>query len=230
MGIGTLREKSLHAALKAAYSLPNDSVECTINGYVIDIVRHVPDGSRQCIEIQTRNLATMKQKLYALLDEFPIHVIYPIAQERFISRIGQDSKLLSRRKSPKHGVIYDLFPELVSMPSLVLHPSFTVEVVLIHEEEVWLDDGKGSWRRKHWSIYDRQLLAIVDSVKFANPADFARLVPTTLAEPFDSQELASALKQPRFIAQKMAYCLRAMGVLHVVGKHRNALLYGRSNL
>ena len=116
MGIGTLREKSLHAALKAACSLPNGSVECTINGYVIDIVRHVPDGSRQCIEIQTRNLATMKQKLYALLDEFPIHVIYPIAQERFISRIGQDSKLLSRRKSPKHGdlfrihLIRDMFP------------------------------------------------------------------------------------------------------------------------
>jgi hypothetical protein len=228
MGIGTLREKSLHAALKAAYTLPGDSVECSVNGYVIDIVRYVPDKPQQCIEIQTRNLPKMKQKLIALLDDFPVHVIYPIATERFIRRIDEDGVIVSRRKSPKHGVVYDLFPELVSFPALVLHPGFTLEVVLIHEEETWIDDGQGSWRRKRWSIHNRHLAAIVGNVQLASPADFARLLPMTLPEPFDCKELASALKQPRYIAQKMAFCLREMGVLHIVGKRRNALLYQQS--
>src|SRR5689334_18806358 len=99
--IGTLAEKSLHASLKAHYSLPGDSLECDLDGYVIDILRHSDDASTSCIEIQTRSLANMKTKLQALIDRYPIQVVYPIAQERYIIRVNTDGVILSRRKSPK---------------------------------------------------------------------------------------------------------------------------------
>ncbi len=224
--IGTLQEKSLHAALKAHYAQPGDRVECALGGYVIDIVR--ADEAGGCIEIQTRHLGAMKPKLNALLDQYPIRVVYPVAQERAVVRVDTDGVLISRRKSPKRGTVYHLFPELVSLPGLIKHPNLTLEVLLIRDEEIWIDDGQGSWRRKHWSIADRRLIAVVEAVPLETVADFAALVPASLPEVFDSGELGKAIHQPRPLARKMAYCLREMGVFQLVGKRGKALLYSRS--
>ena len=54
------------------------------------------------------------------------------------------------------------------------------------------------------------------------------LVPPNLAEPFTTTSLADAIGQRGRVAQKMAYCLRKMGVLTPVGKQRNAILYTRA--
>lgn len=224
--IGTLAEKSLHAALKAHYAQPGDVLEYALGGYVIDIVRGLPDAP-SCIEIQTSSLAKMKPKLTALLDTYPVRVVYPIAQERQIVRIDGDGVIVSRRKSPKRGTVYDLFAELVSFPALAAHPHLTLEVALVREEAVWIDDGRGSWRRKRWSIHDRRLTGVLEAVTLATPGDFAALLPADLPSEFDSGELAAAIRQPRYVAQKMAYCLRAMGVLTVTGKRGRALVYGR---
>ena len=228
--IGTLAEKSLHAALKAYYTQPGDLPESDLDGYVIDILRPLDDasGSYQCIEVQTRGLVKMKQKLAALLDRHPVRVVYPIAQERYVVRIDSDGVVRSRRKSPKRGTVFHLFPELVSFPAWVHHPNFSLEALLIREEEVWVDDGLGSWRRKHWSIHDRRLIEVVQSVSLATTADFAALLPPTLPPAFDSKELAAAIGQQRYIAQKMLYCLREMGVVWIAGKRGNALLYSNT--
>ncbi len=218
--IGTLAEKSLHAALKAYYSREGDRLECDLEGYVIDILR-----SDQCIEIQTRHLFAMKKKLTALLDRYPIHVVHPIAQERRITRVDSDGAIVSRRKSPRKGTVYHLFPELVSLPKLINHPNLTLEALLIREEQIWLDDGQGSWRRKHWSIADRRLLEVVQGRMFHGSDDFAVLIPADLPSEFDSGELAKAIHEQRHVAQKMVYCLREMGVLRISGKRGNALLY-----
>lgn len=222
--IGTLREKSLHAALKAHYALPGDRLECDVNGYVVDIVRE----SGACVEIQTRHLAAMKPKLNRLLDEYPVRVVHPVAQERTILRVDTDGAIVSRRKSPKRGTVYDLFPELVSLPRMVAHPNLTLEVLLIREEQVWMDDGLGSWRRKHWSIADRRLTAVCEAVTLASLADFAALVPDGLPDEFDSGELAESIRQPRALAQKMSYCLREMGVFQLAGKRGRSLVYSRT--
>ncbi len=224
--IGTLAEKSLHAALKSRYAQPGDLLECSLGGYVVDIVRPTPEATR-CIEIQTRNLPKMKRKLLALLDAYPVHVVVPIAQERTIVRLAPTGTILSRRKSPKRGSVFHLFSELVSLPTFIHHPHFTLEVLLISEEQRWVDDGLGSWRRRHWSIQDRRLLAVRQAISFTTAADFAALLPSALPDGFDSQELAAQIQEPRAIAQKMAYCLRAMGVLQVIGKRANTLLYQR---
>ena len=226
--IGTLAESSLHAALKAHYARPGDLLECEVAGYVVDIVRPLPDGGCACIEIQTRHLGQMKPKLLALLAQHPVLVVHPIAQTRFIVREGADGAVLSRRKSPKHGRVHDLFPELVGLAPLLAHPNLTLEVALIDEEQVWRDDGQGSWRRRRWSIADRRLLAVGQSSVFAAPADYAALLPAALPKVFDTGELAAGIQAPRHLAQQMAYCLRALGLLQAAGKRGRAVLYCRS--
>lgn len=229
-GIGTLAERSLHSALKAHYARPGDLLECNLEGYVIDILRPTPPGSDspyECIEIQTGDLRKLKPKLKALLGRYPIRVVHPLSYERTIVRIDPDGVVVSQRKSPKRAALPELFGELVSIAALMTHPNVSLEVVFIREQVLWLDDGRGSWRRKRWSVADRRLVDVLESRLLACVADYLALLPESLADPFDSAELAAAIRQPRHVAQKMAYCLRAMGALELCGKRGNALLYAR---
>jgi hypothetical protein len=220
-GIGLLRETSLHAALKIWYAKEGDYLEVPVDGYVIDIVR---EGL--LIEIQTRSFSSLKSKLLQLTQAYPVRLVYPIAKEKWVVRVSLDGQtVLARRRSPKHGRLEHLFKELVRFPALIKEPNFSIEVLLTQEEEIWQDDGKGSWRRKGWSIADRRLLGVLDRVVFTLPDDFLALLPSGLPTPFTSLDLAQIHPLPRPLAQKMVYCLREMGVLQAVGKQAQARLY-----
>jgi hypothetical protein len=225
--IGTLRESDLHAALKRHYARPSDQIEVAVDGYVIDIVR-----GDELIEIQTHNFAALKRKLPQLLETYSVRLIYPIAQAKWIARVKADGRtLIGRRKSPRRGVLEDVFVELVSLPELMAHPNFTLEVALIHEEEVRcpysgrLRAGRKRYRAREWRVCNRRLLNVIESFEFAAPSDFQRFIPTDLIAPFTSRELANALQRPDYFAHKITYCLRKMGVLTVVGKRQRAWLY-----
>lgn len=222
MSIGTLGEKSLHAALKAWYQQPDDRCEVQVDGYVIDILR-----DQLLIEIQTRNFATLKRKLNTLLKHHPLCLVHPIAQEKWIIRQEMDGRIVSRRRSPKRGSVYQLFAELVYLPGLLLHANFSLEVALIHEEEIRVNDGQGSWRRSGWSIADRRLVAVAGRITLRNNDDIARLLPVDLPPLFTTRELAEAIGEPLRLAQKMAYCLRVMGIIEQAGKRGNSWLYRR---
>ncbi len=230
--IGTLRETELHAALKQHYAGPYDRVEVVVDGYVVDIVRDsvssgdAPSGD-ELIEIQTHNFAALKPKLLRLAEQHRVRLVYPIAQTRWITRVKADRQtVLGRRQSPRHGTWDDIFLELVSLPELMAHPHFTLEVVLIHEDEIRCPrTGRSRCRGIDWRVCNRRLLKVVDSTLFTTPADFRRFIPANLAMPFTSHELAVALQRPDAAAHKITYCLRKMGALVVVGKRRRAWLY-----
>ncbi len=223
--IGTLGEKSLHAALKEWYFQPGDCMEEMVDGFHIDIVR-----CELLIEIQTTNFSSIKDKLNTLTEKHRVRLVYPIAQEKWIVRFAKDGiTKLSRRKSPKRGNLFHLFEELVSIPNLIKNRNFSLEVLLILEEELRCNDGLGSWRRQGWSITDRYFIEVVSSHLFKKPSDFLLLIPTDLTDPFSTQELAKGIHQPRWLAQKMAYCLRKMCAIEKVGKNGNSILYSTSN-
>jgi len=220
VGIGTLKETSLHAGLKSWYARPGDQLEQVVDGYVVDILR---DDS--LIEIQTANFSAIKAKLNRLVEQHHVRLVYPIAQKKWIVRTEKDGRIIGRRKSPKQGCYEDLFIELVRIPALILHPNFELELLLTWEEEIWLRDNRGSWRRKGWSIADRRLLDVVDRWLLASPGHLRSFLPDLLPVPFTSHELAQAIRKPIYLAQKMAYCLRSIGLIEIVGKRRNAWLY-----
>jgi len=219
-GIGTLQERSLHAKIKELYNAPDSEVEVTVDGFVIDVVR-----GDLLIEIQTRKFSAIKDKLFKLMKNHPVRLVHPIAQEKWVVRQSEDGEVISRRKSPKKMGLLHIFEELVSIPTFILHSNFEIEILLIKEEEIRVNDGKGSWRRKGWSSVDRDLVDILDRKLFTTPSDFLGLIPDTIEEPFTTKTISETLKIPRHLVQKMTYCMRKMGVLKVVGKEGNAHLY-----
>jgi hypothetical protein len=138
--------------------------------------------------------------------------------------------VLGRRKSPKRGTVELIFEELVSIPKLLAHPNFSLQVVLIQEEEVRHYDGMRNWRQKGWVTHERRLLQVVGQRLFETPKDMLALIPTTLPEPFTTTDLAEVTGQLLWLAQKMAYCLREMGAITVVGKRGRGMLYVRATV
>jgi hypothetical protein len=219
--IGLLNENPLHAALKEWYARPEDQLEVSVDGFVIDVVQ-----GDLLVEIQTGNFASIKPKLIELTRAHPVRLVYPIAQEKWIVKLARDgSGRTSRRKSPRRGKVEDMFWELVSFPELLLSPNFSLEVLLIQEEEVRRYEGKRRWWRRGWVTEERRLLEVVQRRLFETPMDVRALLPMGLRESFATKDLADAIGSRQELAQKMAYCLWKMGVIERVGKRGRANLY-----
>jgi len=219
--ISTLNESPLHADLKSWYARPGDRLEVEIDGFIIDIVR-----GELLIEIQTANLSSLKKKLHTLAKDHHVRLVYPIPRDKWIVRLAEDGKsALSRRMSPKHGQVEDLFGELVRLPKLLANANFSLDILLTQEEEIRRYDGNRAWRRRGWVTHERRLLKVLDQKRFSTPAELGELLPPALAEPFTTSDLAAAIARPRRLAQRMAYCLRKMDLIEAVGKEGNAVLY-----
>lgn len=222
--IGMLNEKPLHEALKRCYARPGDRFEVPVDGFVVDIVR-----GDLLIEVQTRNFSAIKRKLEKLLIDHSVRLVYPIPRVKWIAKrkpAGGDSPV-GRRRSPKRGAFEHVFEELIRLPGLLRHPNFSIELLLIEEEEVRRYDGVRGWRRRGWVTDERRLLRVVDRRIFYTPADMRAFIPAALAEPFTVTDLAAATSINRTLAGKMLYCLRAMGCVAPAGKRANAILYAR---
>jgi hypothetical protein len=219
-GIGLLNEKPLHASLKAWYAQPGDQFEVAVDGFVIDIVR-----DDLLLEIQTGNFSSIKSKLKDLVRVHQIRLIYPIAQEKWIVKLanGKGGRI-TRRKSPQRGRVENLFWEMVSFPQLLANRNFSLEVLLIREEEVRRYEGKRKWRRKGWITEERRLLEVIDRRSFEEPADWQTFIPAELVT-FTARDLAETIGVRRQLAQKMAYCLRKASVIRLIGNRGRANLY-----
>jgi len=215
-----MTEHSLHNQLKNWYAREGDQVEARFGDYIVDIVR-----DDLLIEIQTRNFSSIKQKLYQLIKEHRVRLVHPIQHQKWIIRLNSDGSVVSRRRSPKRGRVEEIFSQLVYMPDFCVSENAEVEVLLVNMEEYLIDDGKGSWRRRRWSIHDRKLISVEHSMKFKDPSEFINILPRELPPEFTVRQLAKQSKLPIRLAQRMAYCLRHMDVIEINGKKGRANLY-----
>jgi len=223
--IGTLNEKPLHAALKRWAAEDGDRFEVQVGRFVADIVR-----GDQIIEIQTGSTAVLKRKLTTLLTRRSVRLLIPIPVRKTIRTIDGSGTEIRSRLSPKRGSLLDAFHELINLRTFLGDPNFTIDVVLIHEEEVRRPRSRPKRRRrgKEWEVHERRLLEVIDSVSLHHPSDYLAFLPPSLVEPFTTADLAGAIDRPRWMARKIAYVLREMGALRAVGKAGNAILYERS--
>lgn len=219
-GIGVLNEKPLHASLKAWYAEPGDRFEVSVDGFVIDIVR-----GDQLLEIQTGGFTSIRSKLASLVRSRRLRLVYPIAQEKWIVRLAkEDGKPAARRRSPRRGRLEDVFWEMVRIPRLLSSRNFSLEVLMIREDEVRRHDGVRSWRRRGWVVEERRLLEVVGRRVFEKPVDWLTFLPEGL-EPFTARELAAARGIRVELAQKIAYTLREARLVNVIGRRGRARLY-----
>ena len=145
-----------------------------------------------------------------------------------IVHIDKSGKVASRRKSPRKGRLTDLFRELVRVPELIKGVNFSLEVLLIDEEEIRIDDGRGSWRRKGTSIKDRKLIGVNKRILFENRENFLKLLPEELHETFTNKELARSKKVPVRTAQQITYCFRRSGMIRAIEKRGKELVFQRT--
>jgi hypothetical protein len=213
-------EQTLHEQLKELYAKETGEIESPHGDYRVDVVR-----GDLLIEIQTRSFSSIRGKLRDLVIDNRVRLVHPIAYMKWIIRLREDGKQISRRKSPRKRRIEDIFYELVYLPKLLENPNFELEVVLVSMDEYWVDDGKGSWRRRRWSIQDKKMIEVHDRYLFQSPSDFLKLLPETLPLEFTSGQLSKEAGLSPRLAQKMLYCLTKMKVVKRNGKKGRAYLY-----
>lgn len=218
-GVGTLNEKALHAQLKDWYARPGDRREVPVDGYIIDLVR-----GEQLIEIQTRNLGAMRRKLEVLTLDHPVHVLFPVASSKWLTKIDAQGEIVDRRRSPKRQGVLDVFGELVSLPTLLDRANLTLEVVLIEEDELRRHEPGTRWRTRGWATLERRLVSVSESVLLDGNDSLMCLLPT-LSDGWTTAELAQSAGISRRLAQQVAYCLRKSGRASLVGKQGNAAVY-----
>ena len=217
-------ETALHRELKEFYCDDAASREVSVRGYRIDAI---VDGT--LIEIQQASLAALRQKTRVLLETHSVTIVKPLCALKSIIRLKRKKgPVASKRTSPRHETLYSLFDDLVHFVDVFPHANLVLEVLLTEQEETRIPRKKRWYRAKDFSVADRRLVAVRSRHRFQTNADLCALLPAGLAETFTTADIARLAKIPRWLAQKMAYCLRRTGGLVVAGKHRNAMVYAVS--
>ncbi len=117
-----------------------------------------------------------------------------------------------------------MFSELVSFPELLAHDGLSIELVLVHDEELRRHVPGKAWRRRGWVVVERRLVEVVEKLTVSQPTDLLDLLPS-LPSVFTTSELSGLVDRPRRIAQQTAYCLRKLGLIEQVDKRGNAIVY-----
>ena len=220
-GIGVLREGPLHAALKDRLARPGDRAEVRIDRFVVDLVRR--DG--ELVEIQTGSFSPLGPKLDALLDAHRMRIVHPVTAERRIVRVDELGEVVSTRRSPVRAGPLVVFDKLVAFPSLLAHPNLVVEVVLCREDHV-RSPSPTRRRRRTRDPGERRLVEVLDRVELRSPSDALALLADALPDGgFSTRELADALGCTLLLAQRTAYCLRAMELTEPAGSRGRAPLH-----
>ena len=183
------------------------------------------------VEVHTSSFWPLRNKLQHLLNAYSVTLVHPVARDRYIVNMAVDKTMsATRRRSPRHGSVFDVFLSLVSIPELLAHPNLTLEVVLTVEEEIRAQSDRRSRWHRGWARVDRRLVDVVETHTIASMSDLFAMIDAELPELFTSNDIGVAMKSSRRLGQKAAYCFREGGVSKVCGKKGNTLVYRRVGL
>ncbi len=134
-------------------------------------------------------------------------MVHPIAVETYLQRPSK-----KERKSPKRGSIFSIFDELVSIPTLLDHPNLMLDVPLVSMTKVQQPAPQARRGRGGFRTTDRQLREVLEVQRFNGAQDLATLLPVDLPPEFTTADIATKAQISRDVAQRMVFCLRALGV------------------
>ena len=220
-GIGTLSEKTLHAVLKLYYEPDEDKHEVAMSGYYADIYT-----DKGIIEIQTRQLNKLRDKLSVFLQDYHVTVVYPLPFNKWLSWVNPDNgEVQGRRKSPRHFTEYDAFYELYKIKIYLKNPNLSINLVLMDMEEYKLLNGWSYDKKRGSTRYDRVPAGIRRIVKFDRIEDYMQLVPADLKEDFTVKDFAMAAGVS---VEASRYTLNILNYLEIVkrtGRVKNGYVY-----
>ena len=217
-------ETDLHRQLKELYAGDACQREVWVDGYRIDAI--VGD---ELVEIQQASLGALRRKVQELLKKHRVTVVKPlVARKRLVWHARRNGPEISRRWSPTHHSLLQIFQDLVHFVPVFPHPQLTLELVLTEQEEHRV--RRRQRRGPGFIVFRRSLINVVERLQLRTHADFRALLPTALEYPCTTAEIATSAEIPRWLAQKMAYCLRHAGIVEQQGKRGNSWLYALSEM
>jgi hypothetical protein len=223
-GIGTLGEKTLHSVLKNYFQPDEDCHEIKITRYVADIVNR-----NSIIEIQTRQFNALRKKLECFLAETDVTIVYPVANTKWLIWIDETTgEITKKRKSPKIGQPYEIFPELYKIKDMLSHTNLRLCIVLVDLEEYRYLNGWSKDKKKGSSRYDRIPVDIVDELYISSPAEYIKLIPKTLTCGFTAKDFKAASGLSIKASQTALNVLYSIGAVMRTGKSGNAYVYSRN--
>ena len=184
-GIGTLSERTLHSFVKQWIEPNTNYHEQKLKSYIVDIF----DGS-SITEIQTKQFFKLIPKLDALLDDYPITIVYPITYTKYLSWINTDTQEHSKpRKSPKTGSVLDAVEELYALKTRLAHPNLSIQLLFFDVLETRLLNGWSEDKKKGSHRHDRTPYRYHETHTYQTPQDYLKLLPDDLPVSFTSQDL-----------------------------------------
>lgn len=217
-GVGTLGEKTVHAVLKRMIEPDMARHEVKLGRYTADML-----NEQGVFEVQTRNLHKLKPKLAALLPYYPVTVVVPVVETKWLLTMDPETgELRDRRKSPKRGRPAGVLPDLAYLKPLLKDPNLTFLLVRLEGEELrLLTPG----RRRPVTPLECAPTRFLGTVRLKDTADYAALLPQDLPEEFTARELARALGLPAGRSSAAANVLCFMGAIQQTGRRKSAYLY-----
>lgn len=224
-GIGTLGEKSVHAALKYCCEPYADSREIKVGGYVADIV-----GEHGIIEIQSAGFGKLRGKLQAFLPLCPVTVVWPCVETLWLRSFDPETgEVRPRRRSPKHQRPADVFRELYSIRDLINNPGFHLKIISLEIEELrtLTKTRQRKGRRPCVTKVDRFPLSMYSQLSIDTPEDWGKFFSFTspLPEIFTSKEFAAATGLSWDTSRLMLKTFAAMNLAENCGKRGNSFLF-----
>lgn len=220
-GIGTLSEKTTHAVLKSYLEPEESRHEIRIDNFVADIFT-----GNEIIEIQSRGFNTLRKKLDVFLAKYPVTIVYPIPYTKWLFWIDEETgEVTKRRKSPKLGRAFDVFPELYKIKSYLRNENLNIKLIFINIEEYRLLNGWSDDKKRGSERFDRIPFELVGELELKTTKDYSSIIPESLESPFISKEFKKAAKISDKTAWSTLNILYHMGALDRIGKKGNAFLY-----
>lgn len=223
-GIGTYKERTLHAALKRYFEPDEAYHEQRYKGFIADILR-----DDDIIEIQTRAFNNLRRKLECFLPDKTVTVVYPAVRAKWLCWIDpQSGEISKRRRSPKTGKPYEAFIELYKIKVFLNDPHFRLNIVMVDVEEYRNLDGWSNDKKKGSHRVERIPVGIGEKIEINSTADYIKLIPEELPEKFTSQDFKKASSLSISAAQTALNVLSYVGAVSRVGKQGNRIIYTRA--
>ena len=217
-GVGTLGEKTLHAVLKRMIEPDMSRHEVKLGRYTADVL-----NEHGIFEVQTRNLHKLKPKLVALLPYYPVTVVVPVVETKWLLMMDPETgELKDRRKSPKRGRAAAILPDLAYLKPLLKDPNLSFLLVRLEGEEL-RKPSHSRWRPV--TPLEFAPTRFLGTVHLHTETDYAALLPPDLPETFTARELAKALGLPAGQGSTAANVLAFMGAIRRTGMKGRSYLY-----
>ncbi len=217
-GVGTLGEKTLHAVIKRMIEPDMSRHEVKLGRYTADVF-----NERGVFEVQTRNLHKLKSKLAALLPYYPVTVVVPVIETKWLLVMDPETgELKDRRKSPKRGKPAAILPDLAYLKPLLKDPNLSFLLVRLEGEEL-RKPNHSRWRSA--TPLEFAPTRFLGTVRLQTESDYAALLPPDLPDKFIARELGKALGLPAGQSSAAANALAFMGAIRQTGTRGRAYLY-----